>query len=678
MIYPIISSIQNLFHTQTCRNPGLTTSRGGRLALGLRLYLLPMALLIVKISVLSFVSGAFAEEPSPSSILVTSVPLRFDAVSSRHVCGRALDGSDPTLHCFPSNRALKMELGQIESLFASAVATCATDDKGWRCWGGALDAYGLSDSFYEQGKISDFFSGDDTLCRKFAPTHVECVGPTTWSEGGLAMPADGNSPVSSSGSSSGTSTSSTPSSPTTFGPFRDLRGAATSNEHFCALDSDRLFCQAGRYQYSLKIPETPIAGARSVATDNGSVCVIGSNGLQCWDEKGEIAEMARPDWAHAESLIARGNTYCALNGGAISCVSRDPNTSSFLPVPVNISIPHAGVAEFTLGSYFGCARLLTGEVHCWGKKSDGINHPETDGSPIDVPKNLAPSMRISAGYDHVCSLGNNSVISCWGKNQVGQLNTPLPKGASLNLAINDYVSCAWNSSGIFCANSGASQNDPLINYPSVSNVHSISLSTSAGADNACALFTPPHKTEREVKCWGYSKEVAEIPPSLQSPEAVAVNSTSACALTSAGKMICWGRSQLDGLPGNLEQARKVQLSNRHACALDRFGLVCWGSDLEGAGLAVPSEYQDLHAVLDFAIGSSHTCVLNSDNRVDCWGANDSGQLNVPELLDPVAIAAYGSMSCATDSEGVKCWGAIKDLKVTPTSPPKSQQTSEEP
>ena len=63
------------------------------------------------------------------------------------------------------------------------------------------------------------------------------------------------------------------------------------------------------------------------------------------------------------------------------------------------------------------------------------------------------------------------------------------------------------------------------------------------------------------------------------------------------------------------------------------------------------------AFVQVATGRSHACALQRDGRAHCWGANDEGQLNVPDGLRFQQITTGSGFSCGlrTDS-GITCWG----------------------
>jgi hypothetical protein len=129
---------------------------------------------------------------------------------------------------------------------------------------------------------------------------------------------------------------------------------------------------------------------------------------------------------------------------------------------------------------------------------------------------------------------------------------------------------------------------------------------------------------------------------------------------------------------------KLAAGNAHACALLSTGeLYCWGSNGHGqlgtgsaSTSAPPSAAAMDLIVIDVVAGgppddkaTAHTCAINKDKRLFCWGANLNGQLGtnntndlssppeVPILSGVEGVAAGGAFSCAIKMDfKVACWG----------------------
>src|SRR6266566_1347113 len=107
--------------------------------------------------------------------------------------------------------------------------------------------------------------------------------------------------------------------------------------------------------------------------------------------------------------------------------------------------------------------------------------------------------------------------------------------------------------------------------------------------------------------------------------------------------------------------------------------MCWGHNNHGQlGDGTKTERDTPVAVSGLpsgvqaiAAGSAHTCALLSSGGIDCWGANDDGQLGDGKMSDrplPAAVSGLaggaqavspgGAHTCALLSGGaVECWGA---------------------
>src|SRR5690349_16714686 len=136
---------------------------------------------------------------------------------------------------------------------------------------------------------------------------------------------------------------------------------------------------------------------------------------------------------------------------------------------------------------------------------------------------------------------------------------------------------------------------------------------------------------------------------------VSIGSSSACAVTTSGGVKCWGTGNVGQLGNNSTALRStpfdvsglagtavsVRVGGRHACALMATGGVkCWGANDRGQlgnndathtnslvpVAVVDAGNQPIAGVAAIAAGENHACALTATGTVNCWGANDSGQL----------------------------------------------------
>ena len=99
-------------------------------------------------------------------------------------------------------------------------------------------------------------------------------------------------------------------------------------------------------------------------------------------------------------------------------------------VPVTSLLPTGRTArKISAGQQHICAILDNFTVSCWGDNEFGQigNGDSGGGSDVNTPPDniTMPDNRyaidIASGEDHTCAILDNSSVSCWGRNHVGQL-----------------------------------------------------------------------------------------------------------------------------------------------------------------------------------------------------------------------------------------------------------------
>ncbi len=145
----------------------------------------------------------------------------------------------------------------------------------------------------------------------------------------------------------------------------------------------------------------------------------------------------------------------------------------------------------------------------------------------------------------------------------------------------------------------------------------------------------------------------------------------ACACSSA---------KIDSSSNTKLIAKSVVVSQAHACALLNGGsLQCWGYNDAGelgdgttSNSSVPVPVSNISSAVAVSVGSvfdDDTCALLSGGTIQCWGANNFGQLGdgtttssslpvtVPGVTNAVAVATADCQTCALLSGGtIQCWG----------------------
>ncbi|MFO0610282.1 MAG: hypothetical protein U0324_44390 [Polyangiales bacterium] len=441
-----------------------------------------------------------------------------------------------------------------------------------------------------------------------------------------------------------------------------------------------------------------VENAAQLAGAQNAMCVRRTNGnVQCWGASLPVSDITGV--TAATHISGRGTTFCAVQGGAVSCWTSTGTT------------PGATVSGLTdatavaVGVGFNCALRSGGNVVCWGTNTYGNLGNGTTTTSATVPvavTGLTDAVSVSAGEHFACARRRTGAVVCWGRNQSGQLGdgtttqrtTPVEVTAAsgaTDLRLGMRHACAlvggtlrcWGENTYAQLGDGTTTNRPSpVTVAGLTGLRSFSLYL----HHTCVLAT-----DGSVRCWGNNPygeagggtEAQATPvPITGITDAVDLQQGSGgnfatgagtswrCVLRRAGTVSCWGSysqgnqsGQLgDGtttqratpldVPG-LTDAAQISVGGSTVCARKRDGTaVCWGLNNYGqlgdgttTNRTVPTAVMGLTGVANVQTNGNSTCALRTDGTVWCWGYNYYGELGQGDMINrvsPVQVMALGT------------------------------------
>ena len=390
-----------------------------------------------------------------------------------------------------------------------------------------------------------------------------------------------------------------------------------------------------------------------------------------------------------------GLAVALVMGAGCQRRAESSDRSAAIVPPVELPEPLPQVAT---AMTFSCSVSRDGRVLCWGDNALGqlgapgrgksascvgeeyqqeVEFPgRCDAEPRLVP-GLNEVRQLALGHSHACALRRDGSVWCWGSNWQGQLG--VGNDARVTAACRDDVACART---------------PL----TVPGIRARSIA--AGGDTSCAVLE-----DGRVACWGDAAfgQIAKasdlctasglacarkpvVVDGVTDVSHVAVGVWHVCARRKDGRLLCWGGNghgqvgvsrgsgarcygdqpcvrQPTIVPG--VRARQVVTGAFHSCALEADGQVkCWGRDdggQLGAGTAdetykvailgktypctsTPRPVRDLARITRLAAGG--TCAISDDGRLLCWGSDVFGELGVGGAAGRCRINGGAELPCS--------------------------------
>lgn len=357
-------------------------------------------------------------------------------------------------------------------------------------------------------------------------------------------------------------------------------------------------------------------GWKQVATGSDHTCAIGRDDLAyCW-----------------------GSNYNKQLGNGDDSVY-----GSEVPLPVDTSGVLSGktIKYLAAGGNHTCAIASDDLAYCWGNNWNGVlgnNSSVNSVTPVAIYTSGVLAGKtismISMSYYTSCVLTSDGFVYCWGYGRDGQLGN-----GQFNTS---YIPVAVYTGGLL--------NNKIVK------------SISVGSFHVCATTT-----DDMSYCWGdggqgqlgnglsADRSVATLPVmsgvlSGLTVKSIAASHLSTCIIASNDRVYCWGSNNYGQLGNGLDINSSVPVSVI--------------SDGVLSGLQVKSIYSG---------GGDFFCVIASNDRPYCWGFNGDGRVGnntninslVPAEVDITGVLSGKTISsiaatyhtCALDLDGsLYCWG----------------------
>lgn len=327
-------------------------------------------------------------------------------------------------------------------------------------------------------------------------------------------------------------------------------------------------------------------------------------------------------------LIILGMNSCSSTDNEVSEKQSSgwtlPESTTLSSEPVT-SVEKVRFGSLASGPSYTCGISNEGTAICWGRDDHG------EASPPEGTFSF-----LSVALKHACGVSGEGQVRCWGADTANE--TQAPEGQFTHVSTARLHTCGVRDDAtIACWGHGSIAEEDEGSIPPVDDADqavppSGSFSQVAATDD----FTCGLRTDGAVQCWGEHVEYLSE-DKLQGPFVqIDAGPTKVCGVRQEDKGIsCWPLGWGEAEAPDAEYLQ-VSVGDYHTCALDTdYNVICWGSGSEPEvqqegpydfDQALPPEGN----FLEVSAGKFHTCALAEDGTVSCWGRDHNGETNPPE------------------------------------------------
>ena len=380
-----------------------------------------------------------------------------------------------------------------------------------------------------------------------------------------------------------------------------------------------------------------------------------------------VAATGRMSWAIVEGSCPAGTQWCdqstAYNGcetditTRFRCGSCQPERTCDFACQSDGPEPGCDeVTQLEVGRESACAITARGRLACWGRGAEGqLGNGSRARSLKPTLVNLERVHKVGVGLRHMCAIaGENRGVLCWGADVSDDATHG---GEAVPGLLGSFEAFEIGSDTPVEVNGGLAD-------PRLTDVQEIEV----GYHHTCVVTS-----ERHVMCWGdfHYGRLGFGPAEDQGPDFVvddqgqrivvqqlSLGLDHSCGVAADGRVLCWGgnsygqlgypagqdfggrvfRTHAAQVPG-LTNITAIEAGTTHTCAIDQQKRVwCWGSNVwselgreDTQTTHLPQLVPGAPAARSVSSGSFNTCVIadSDEHSVWCWGARFFGFLGLP-------------------------------------------------
>ncbi len=459
-------------------------------------------------------------------------------------------------------------------------------------------------------------------------------------------------------------------------PLQDCDGDASNG---CETDTfiDLNHCGACNSPCVSECIEGRCADPIDIALNFGRTCaLLGTTEAVCWglNYYGQLGN--GEGGTLSDNFLPRGGTALEPPNIEEAVVSLEPTL-----VRTSMGAPLREIRQLALGLHHSCALVgQEGTVYCWGANyfgqlGDDTTLPRAHAHPVRARIGetgpLTGVTWLGSGRMQTCAVTSDARAVCWGRERFGSLGRRAGTDSTeVPVPIPSYVLSPYGTpiSGVKAAALGAT-------FSCFSSDTGLTC-TGQAFEGRLGNGTGGPDVDSVVPVRGISGLGQWTQPVFALTNAL----VSQCALTTEGRVACWG----NGGEGQLGQGdftlrrspayvlnatgtdtlrgiRHISAASSHVCGTtDDDRAWCWGWNayhslgntidenelaIEGASASLPVAVLDpatgepLSGIDRVVPGREHTCSLMRDKRVLCWGRNRFGELGHGSRSPMPALAA---------------------------------------